>query len=206
MNNEDQLLQKLMISKKIMEKHNEMGRGNGGSMNMDRPVVEEYQPVNAKYNVPQEYLQESEQTQQPYLSQLPRENTKPVGSPTTDAIKNSRLPDEIKRLMMEHPIQQPTMGTSTGSVLSNELIEKATRLMNNAPKGETNKQQHPQQQINESVSNSNLKNIIRETMEDVLKENGLLIESETSSNDLFKFRVGEHIFEGKILKVKKVSK
>ena len=72
--------------------------------------------------------------------------------------------------------------------------------------GETNKQQHPQQQINESVSNSNLKNIIRETMEDVLKENGLLIESETSSNDLFKFRVGEHIFEGKILKVKKVSK
>ena len=127
MNNEDQLLQKLMISKKIMEKHNEMGRGNGGSMNMDRPVVEEYQPVNAKYNVPQEYLQESEQTQQPYLSQLPRENTKPVGSPTTDAIKNSRLPDEIKRLMMEHPIQQPTMGVNTSATLSNDLIERASR-------------------------------------------------------------------------------
>jgi hypothetical protein len=56
------------------------------------------------------------------------------------------------------------------------------------------------------MSNPNLKSIIRETMEEVLKENGLLIESETKSNDLFKFRVGDHIFEGKIVRVKKVSK
>ena len=211
MNNEDQLLQKLMISKKIMEKHNEMGRGNGGSMNMDRPVVEEYQPVNAKYNVPQEYLQESEQTQQPYLSQLPRENTKPVGSPTTDAIKNSRLPDEIKRLMMEHPIQQPTMGVNTSATLSNDLIERASRLMNTKPNGSlientTVKKQQPQNSSVNSINAEDIKSIVRETVQDVLRENGLLIESTSNSNELFKFKVGQHLFEGKITSVKKVAK
>jgi hypothetical protein len=108
--------------------------------------------------------------------------------------------------MMEHPIQQPNMGVSTGSVLSNELVEKASRLMNTNAKGDVIQQPRKQQQINESMSNPNLKSIIRETMEEVLKENGLLIESETKSNDLFKFRVGDHIFEGKIVRVKKVSK
>jgi hypothetical protein len=99
------------------------------------------------------------------------------------------------------------MGVSTGSVLSNELVEKASRLMNTNAKGDTIQQRKPQQQINESIpTNNNLKNIIRETMEEVLKENGLLVESESKSNDLFKFRVGDHIFEGKIVRVKKVSK
>jgi hypothetical protein len=108
--------------------------------------------------------------------------------------------------MMEHPIQQPNMGVSTGSVLSNELIEKASRLMNTNAKGDDIQQRKPQQQINESTNNNNLKSIIRETMEEVLKENGLLVESESKSNDLFKFRVGDHIFEGKIVRVKKISK
>jgi hypothetical protein len=81
----------------------------------------------AKYNIPAEFLQELNNTQQPYLSNIPRENTKPVGVPTVDAIKNSKLPDEIKRLMMEHPIAQPQQQTAT---ISNDLIEKASRLMN----------------------------------------------------------------------------
>lgn len=195
-----------------MERHNDMGRGNGGSTNMDRPMVDEYQPVNAKYNVPQEYLQESSQTQQPYLSELPRENTKPVGSPTTDAIKNSKLPDEIKRLMMEHPIQQPTMGVGSNTTLSDDLIERASRLMNTKPNGDLMenapvKKQQPQQTTQSTSVNVNeIKNIVRETVEDVLRENGLLIESESKSNELFKFRVGQHLFEGKLTSVKKVAK
>jgi hypothetical protein len=42
-------------------------------------------------------------------------------------------------------------------------------------------------------------------VEDVLKENGLLVESTKKSNDVFKFRVGQHIFEGKVTKVRKIS-
>jgi hypothetical protein len=195
MGTEQDLIQKLMISKKIMEKHNELGRGHSQGNSLTSPMVEDYSPVKGTYNLPQDLLSESE---------LPT-NRMSSETPTEDRIYNSKLPDEIKRLMIEHPIQQPNMGASNGSVLSNELIEKATRLMNTNPKGDLS-QQPRKQQVSESTSNGDLKKIIRETMEEVLKENGLLTESESKSNELFRFRVGDHIFEGKIVRVKKISK
>jgi hypothetical protein len=195
MGTEQDLIQKLMISKKIMEKHNEIGRNHSQGNSLSSPMVEEYSPVKGTYNLPQDLLSESE---------LPT-NRMSSETPTEDRIYNSKLPDEIKRLMLEHPIQQPNMGGSNGSVLSNELIEKASRLMNTNAKGDL-VQQPRKQQVSESTSNGDLKKIIRETMEEVLKENGLLTESETKSNELFRFRVGDHIFEGKIVRVKKVSK
>jgi hypothetical protein len=193
---EQDLIQKLMISKQIMDKHNGMTRNQTQGNVLTSPMVEEYSPVQANYNLPPDLLSETSVEPTKVSTELP----------TSDRILNSRLPDDIKKLMMEHPIQQPNMGVSTGSVLSNDLVEKASRLMNANAKGDVTQQPRKQQQINESIPNPNLKSIIRETMEEVLKENGLLIESETKSNDLFKFRVGDHIFEGKIVRVKKVSK
>lgn len=195
---EQDLIQKLMISKQIMDKHNGMSRNQVQGNVLTSPMVEEFTPVQGNYNISEDLLSESSVAPTKVNTELP----------TSDRILNSRLPDEIKKLMMEHPIQQPNMGVQTGSVLSNELVEKASRLMNTNAKGDSLQQPNkPQQQINESLPNTNsLRNIIRETMEEVLKENGLLVESESKSNDLFKFRVGDHIFEGKIVRVKKVSK
>jgi CRISPR/Cas system type I-B associated protein Csh2 (Cas7 group RAMP superfamily) len=101
---------------------------------------------------------------------------------------------------------------STDTVLSDDLIEKAARLMNSNAKGDQIKESAPrrQQQTQQSVSSSltanQIRDIVRETVEDVLKENGLLVESETRSGEMFKFRVGQHLFEGKVNKVKKLSK
>ena len=198
MNSEQDLIQKLMISKKIMEKHNDMGRNgvqsSGGS---SAPMVEDYQPIQATYNLPQEFLSE-------------QEVAKPInnGPMTSDRILGSKLPDEIKKLMMEHPIQQPTMGAGSGT-LSNELVEKASRLMNTNAKGELLENKQPQQQRQQSnvgVDANVIRDIVRETVQDVLRETGLLTESETKSNEVFKFRVGQHIFEGKLIRVKKISK
>jgi len=201
MNSESELLQKLMVSKKIMDRHNEIGRGQ--VREMTTPVVEGYDAAPAKYNIPQEFMEETK----PYSP--PKQPT----LPTEDRIANSKLPDEIKRLMIEHPIQQPTMGVGSGAVLSNELVEKASRLMNTNPKGdfikEETQRREPQSQTQQSsigLSANDIKNIVRETMEDVLSENGLLIESETKSSEMFKFRVGQHLFEGKVLKIKKMTK
>jgi hypothetical protein len=200
MNSEQDLIQKLMISKKIMEKHNDMGRnGIQSTGGMSAPMVEDFQPVQANYNLPQEFLSE-------------QQVTKPVnnGPMTSDRIMDSKLPDEIKKLMMEHPIQQPTMGVGTGT-LSNELVEKASRLMNTNAKGDLIESKQPQrkqqpQQSNVGVDANVIRDIVRETVQDVLRENGLLTESETKSNEVFKFRVGQHIFEGKLVKVKKIAK
>ena len=38
-----------------------------------------------------------------------------------------------------------------------------------------------------------------------LKENGLLVESSEKSNEMFNFKVGKHIFEGRVTKIKKLS-
>jgi hypothetical protein len=195
-----------MISKKIMEKHNDIGRGNARNITSQEsyssPMVESYEAIPATYNLPQEFLEEQRPVQQ-VNNQVPLE----------DRISNSKLPDDIKRLMMEHPIQQPTMGMGTNAVLSNELVEKASRLMNANAKGDVvnesrtrrQVQSQPSQQTS-SLSAQQIKDIVRETMEEVLSENGLLVESESKSGEMFKFRVGQHLFEGKVLKVKKMAK
>ena len=202
MSAEQDLINKLIISKQIMQKHDTMGRGGSQSIpsqSMSSPMVEDFAPVSANYNLPQEYLTEAP-TQ--------KMNTE---VPSADRIANSKLPDEIKRLMIEHPIQQPNSSVNN-SVLSSDLIEKASRLMNTKANGDLinenvpkRTQQIQQTQPSVSISADDIRSIVRETVQDVLKENGLLVESTKKSNEVFKFRVGQHIFEGKLLRVRKVS-
>lgn len=189
MNSEQELLQKLMISKKIMEKHNTINRGTVSESRLSSPQVEDFKSVGGSYNIPEELMMES------------RPQTRVSEKPTNDRILKSNLPDEIKQLMIEHPIQQPNMGMATDPVLSEELIEKASRLMNTKANGEFISEVKNQ---NQTIP-YDLKSIIREVIEDVLKENGLITESETKSNETFKFRVGKHIFEGKLTKIKKIQ-
>lgn len=200
MNTEQALLQKLAISKKIMQRHDDIGRNTVKESSANTVDVESYQPMNASYNIPQEYLSEEAVRKQ----QVQYENTE-------DKILNSRLPDEIKKLMIEHPIQQPS-NPMNSSVLSDDLVEKASRLMNVNAKGDPTSSQRMQTRLsesnlqNQSLNENTIRNIVKETVQDVLRENGLLTESESKTNDIFKFRVGQHIFEGKLLKVKKIAK
>jgi hypothetical protein len=192
MNSENDLIKKLMVSKAIMDKHNTMGRGGIPTNINVSPNVEEYEAPTANYNLPQEFMAEQKT--------IP--NPQPL---TTDRIMSSKLPDSIKQLMIENPISQPTsMGGNT--TLSDDLIEKASRLMNNGqtPITETRQKQTPQQSI-PSITADDIRSIVRETMEEVLKENGLLVESTSKTNEQFKFRVGQHMFEGKLSKIRKIS-
>ena len=194
MTNENDLMQKLLISKKIMEKHSEMPRNIDGaniSHRINQPQVESFNAPEAKFNIPNEYMHESSQVKtQQYTN-------------SNDRILSSKLPDAIKQLMIEHPINQPN--TMSGPVLSDELVERAARLMSSDASGKSTNQKQQNTKY-ESVSDiRNLKTILREVVEEVLSENGLLIESTQKSNDTFSFKVGKHIFEGKVTKVKKIQ-
>jgi len=198
---EEDLMRKLMVSKKIMDVHNHTPRGQVRDY-PSTPQLQEFQAPQANYNIPQDIMTEASIPQQPQQ----------FGN-SKDRILASKLPDEIKRLMIEHPIVQPN-NMGGGSVLSNELVEKATRLMKNDVANNVNPYQPKNtQQVQENLRSQNvtsnldknvLKNLIRETIEEVLGENGLLVESTSKSNDMFQFRVGSHIFEGKVTKIKKV--
>ena len=194
----EEFIQKLMVSKQIMDKHKEIPRsGQGGAnnytINESSPSVPDLynpEPIAANYNIPQELL-----ATQPKMDIQPPQVTE-------ERIKNSKLPDAIKKLMIEHPIEKPNNYSPT---ISNEILEKAAKLM-----GENKTITQSSNKVNSDNSvkpsyNGDLKKIIKETMEEIMRENGLMVESTSKSQDTFSFRVGKHIFEGKVTKIKKVS-
>ena len=197
--NENDLMNKLAISKKIMERHNQTPRNTngGGNMNFDTNV-REFDVPQAKFNIPQEFMGVNESKQQ-----IPQHTN------TKDRILSSKLPDEIKRLMIEHPIDQPN--TMAGPTLSNDLIERASRLMKEnkggyVPESAKQTQQPVQtQQSNQGIDYKVIQKMINEAVKSALKENGLLVESTEKTNEMFTFKVGKHQFEGRVTKVKKLS-
>jgi hypothetical protein len=187
------LMQKLAISKAIMDKHNSIGRGGiPQTTNYQTPVVENYEAPSANYNIPNEYVSESN---------IPKQIDE---VPTKDRILNSKLPEEIKRLMMENPIQSVNpLSASNTSVLSDELVEKASKLMGtNKPQQSQSVQRQPQGQ---NVPDTDLRKMMKEVVQEVLKENGLITESTSKSDEIMMIKVGKHLFEGKISKVKKLK-
>lgn len=189
MNND--LMQKLVVAKKIMDVHNSTPRGQARNYT---PNLENFEAPAASYNIPQEYLSEAPQTVQ----------HTPQGLPTRDKILNSKLPNEIKQLMMEHPIEQPSMG---GPTLSNDLVEAAARLMRTDARGnEINPpQRQPQGQNVSGIDYSLIKSIVRDTINEVLSEKGLIPESTSKTKEPISFRVGQHVFEGVVTKIKKMK-
>lgn len=180
------LMQKLMISKALMDKHNQIPRGQNPTSISESINVQDFSAPQAKYNLPDGLL-----------SEQPVSSPKSTETPTTDAIKKSKLPDAIKKLMLENPINPPQQPTS---VLSDELIEKASRLMNKPEKI----QPKPSTQST-SLDMNHISMLVKQAVNEALEQNGLLVESVEKSNDTFSFRVGQHVFEGKITKVKKVK-
>jgi len=201
MNSEDELIKKLMVSKQIMDKHNTMGRNGMTNPNINENInVATYDAPPATYNLPQDLMEDvTPSTYTPPTTQQPL---------TKDRVMASKLPDAIKQLMIEHPIAQPT-SMGGGTTLSNDVIEKAARLMNVNANGDqinpTANRRPVQEQVTSAPSTNELKKMIRETIEEVLGENGLLTESTTKSNEVFSFKVGKHIFEGKVTKIKKIA-
>jgi len=180
----EKLMDKLVKAKTIMDKSENIKTSDltNRSMNM----VQQFESPNVRYNIPDEMLIESQQT---------TTNTKPVGVPTIEAIKKSKLPDEIKKLMIEHPINQPQQSSQT------------TRLMNltNSENIQSENVQKPKKQVETPNLDYNvIQKMIEEAVNKALKENGLVVESTEKSNENFSFRVGKHLFEGKISKIKKI--
>ena len=195
-------MQKLAVSKKIMDKHNGTPRNqSGGSLPMS-------ENINATYNVPQDMLQ-----QQVPQQQVPQ-STNNGGPVTENAIKNSKLPDDIKKLMLENPIVQPQ---SNSPALTDDIIQGATRLMNNNTSPQTGPLQNESNTVTSNsptIPNNNdlkqmIRDVVRDTVRDVvreeLKSSGMVTEGNQKVNETLSLRVGKHVFEGKVLKVKKVK-
>ena len=193
-------MQKLAMSKKIMDASDKIkpGQSQGGL-----PMSEN---INASYNIPQDMLQSVHQ--QPTQQMAPAQQMSQPQPMTEDRIQNSKLPDEIKQLMMEHPIQQPNFGGG-GTVLSDDVIEGAQRLMGKTPQQTVSENVSVPSSSNDSDLKQMIRDVVRDTVRDVVREElqnaGMLTEGNTKTNESLQLRVGKHVFEGRVTKIKKVK-
>ena len=145
-----------------------------------------------------------------------RKDLSPKANMTEDRIKNSKLPEAIKKLMIDNPIPDVPMGSSMG--LSDDFIGGVKEAME--------KQDIPtssyklQDTITESIipsstknkmTKSSLKSIIKESVKELIDDVidvkiNESVKMKTDTNENFSFRVGDKIFYGKITSTKQVKK
>jgi hypothetical protein len=96
-------------------------------------------------------------------------------------------------------------------MLSDELVEKASRLMrensnNYVPDSAKSTSSNKSKTTSTGAIDYNiLKDIVKNVVEETLRENGVISESSEKTNEIFSFKVGKHIFEGKVTKIKKLQ-
>ena len=175
------LMQKLVNAKKVMNKV------DGG--NFERGHINE----SLLLSDPNELME----------SQIPQQtNTRPVGTPSADKIQNSKLPDAIKKAMMENPIPQISLSES----LDMDFVKGAKRLMEQ--EGVSTKKSQPQQRtsIGANIDMNAIAVLIENTVRKVMDEklNQILTAQQTQSiNENLVLKVGDSVFKGKITGVNK---
>jgi len=184
---EDELAQKLANSRKIMRK---VDTGEYEKGNINEKILR---------SDPEELLKETTSVRQSKIAGLP------VGVPSIDKIRRSKLPDAIKTAMIENPIASPEISLSDN--LSMSLINKAKKLMtedNGSNQSSIQPIQTREQFRTESMP-SNLETIIENVIRRVLDEKLTQIlnaQAGTTLNENLAIKVGDSIFTGKITKVK----
>jgi hypothetical protein len=175
------LMMKLVQAKKVMNKV------DGG----------DYQRGNVNEDILRSAPEDIMKSQQAPISNPQR----PMGTPSVDKIQNSKLPDAIKKAMIENPIPQ----ISLNDTLDMDFVKGAKRLMEQ--EGVPTKQSQQRQQS--SVQNIDMNAIavlVENTVRKVLDEklNQILTAQQTQSiNENLVLKVGDSVFKGKITGVNK---
>ena len=186
---QNDLMQKLVNAKKVM---NKVDGGNYQRGNIDESIL---------MSAPEDLMGEQ-------VKQTSRTN-RPVGTPSVDRIQQSKLPDAIKKAMIENPIQQMNQ-ISLNETLDMDFIKGAKRLMEQ--EGVSTKKQgvvpFSKQQPTSNIDMNSLAVLIENTVRKVMDEklNQILSASTTASiNENLVLKVGDSIFKGKITGVNKAK-
>ena len=181
---QNDLMMKLVQAKKVMNKV-ETGSFEKGNVN-ESMLRSDPNELSEQYS------------QQPQVrQQQPQTNV--------NRIMESKLPDAIKKAMIDNPIPQISLTDS----LDINFVEKTKRLMES--EGVSTKKPANRQQSNTQTNNNSdlvpiIENIVRKTVTEILdtKLNQILTAQQTLSiNENLVLKVGDSIFKGKITGVNK---
>jgi hypothetical protein len=182
---QNDLMMKLVQAKKVMNKV-ETGSFERGNVN-ETVLRSDPEELSAQYN------------QQPQVRQQEYQQS------NVNRIMESKLPDAIKKAMIENPITQISLTDS----LDLNFVEKTKRLMECegvSTKKSPSKQQGSSPSYNSSDLIPIIENIVRKTVTEILdaKLNQILTAQQTLSiNENLVLKVGDSIFKGKITGVNK---
>jgi len=190
---QNDLMKKLVNAKKVM---NLVDGGNYERGNVDESIL---------FSSPDELISEQQ------IPQQSNRATRPVGTPNVDKIQQSKLPDAIKRAMIESPI--PQMGQiSLNDTLDMDFIKGAKRLMEQEGVS-TKKQSVTPFSKQQSSGSSNIdmnaiavliENTVRKVMDEKLNQLLSAQQTQTISENLV-LKVGDSVFKGKITGVNKAK-
>jgi len=180
------LMQKLAQAKKIM---NKVDTGN-----FERGHVNEEVLISG----PEEYIHTN--------NMPPLSETRNVSAPASiSKIQNSRLPDNIKKAMIENPIEQVSQ-ISLNETLDMNFIKGAKRLMEQDGTSKSKQTVSKPTSQPSNIDMNSIATIIENTVRKVMDEklNQLLSAQQTQSiNENLVLKVGDSIFKGKITGVNK---
>jgi len=180
------LMQRLVQAKKVMDK---VQTGSFEKGNIDESLI----------TLPSEETSQNIPTRKP--------NLKSTNPPSIEKIQQSKLPDAIKKAMIENPIPQITLNDG----IDLDLVKGAKKLMER--EGMITKKQTSNGSSTNTVASINqtdlisaltpiIENVVRKVMDEKL--NQILTASQTQSmNENLVLKVGDSIFKGKITGVNK---
>jgi hypothetical protein len=180
------LMQKLAQAKKIM---NKVDTGNFERGHVNEEVL---------ISDPEEYIHTN--------NMPPLSETRNVSAPASiSKIQNSRLPDNIKKAMIENPIEQVSQ-ISLNETLDMNFIKGAKRLMEQDGTSKSKQTVSKPTSQPSNIDMNSIATIIENTVRKVMDEklNQLLSAQQTQSiNENLVLKVGDSIFKGKITGVNK---
>ena len=192
------LQQSLINAKKVMNKVDD-GNFSKGNVNLSQANITDSSGLMSQ--PPQQSMSQSLPTVDMSSG---RQDLSPKANLTEDRINKSKLPEAIKKAMIENPIPDiPFNGGGVG--LSEEFLSGVQQQMSKQGLSSPSPQQIPQPSTTKStkkITSKNLKSIIKESVKELLNET---IGLKKDANENFQFRVGDKIFYGKITSSKTVK-
>ena len=185
---EDELIQRLANAKKVMSVVDD--KSYTPSNNKTSPIDD-----NSAYAIADKLLGEGSTESVPVTNNLNVTNK--------ERIEQSNLPENIKKAMMDNPINLPL-----NESLNMSFVEKTKKLMEKEGVDIKSKRTVLPQNNSDLVAQLTpiIENIIRKTIDDILdkKLNQILTAQQTATiNENLVLKVGNSIFKGKITGVKK---
>lgn len=200
---QDELMQRLARARKVQDK---VDSGDYVTGNIDENAIVSDENDNATYDMGDMLTEETVANITPVNS----------GELNIDKINQSKLPDVIKKAMIENPIPQISLNDTS---LSMDFVKKTKRLMEQEGVGPKSSSKILPIKTNQSSSNINssqltslltpiIENIIRKSLDEIVdkKLNQILTAHQTATlNENLVLKVGESIFKGKITGVSKAK-